>query len=156
MVRAHGIERHAVRLVSSIALTCISLASVASGPAQLEVRVAIPKHAQIVAALEPACVAADSPVHASITRAEATYRVRSTALAGIELEIRPLGEFESVEVRVDGLPAPARLPASGGTIVLRGHPTGERQISLEFAFVHAAPMQPSCTPWPVDVRAAPL
>jgi len=119
--------------------------------AQMQVSVAVPRHATIVASTEPTCL-----MTTDVRAAHVEYHVRSTSLAGIELEFAPAARVEALTVRIPGETAEVVIPQDGGALTLRGHPPGETPIEVEFSFRLAADPPIDCLAWPIAVLARPL
>jgi hypothetical protein len=130
---------------------CFAPAQAADASTAMRVSVAVPRHATIVAAAEPACVSTPG-----LSTARVIYRVRSTSLSGIELVFEPAPVVEALHVRVLGVTTDLAIPELGGAVTLRGYPQGETPIEVAYTFALDLEEPTECVAWPVAVTARPL
>jgi hypothetical protein len=125
--------------------------------ADIYVLAAVPRHATIVEAGEPECLAGTSgTASGEALTGRAVYTIRSTSRSGIELAFQPGVAVRSLAVRIVGSTGYVLIPELGGEITLRGHPVGAADVEVEYRIALDAALPGECVRLPVNVEVRPL
>ncbi|HSN72956.1 MAG TPA: hypothetical protein VLT59_15675 [Steroidobacteraceae bacterium] len=155
--RAHTRRSGVAAAALAVAAALVAgIAQAAESRAQIDVRVAVPRHSTIVEALEPACLEVRKAGTASAIQARAAYRIRSTSRQGVEFVFAPAATIDGLAVRIVGTTGLVAVPSAGGEIALHGHPPGETLVEIEYRIDLTESAGTACVGWPVAVDVRPL